>query len=95
MGAEVDQHYISKVALGQLGNFTFDDQRHELIIDKMLNGLATPLATLISPDSYGYNPNLEVYAHDFFPTDYPDVDVLLAAHRHGSRNNYHFFYGNG
>jgi len=28
---------------------------------------------------------LEVYAHDFFPTDYPDVDVLLAAHRHGLR----------
>ncbi len=28
---------------------------------------------------------LEVYAHDFFPTDYPDVDVLLAAYRHGLR----------
>ena len=28
---------------------------------------------------------LEVYARDFFPTDYPDVDVLLAASRHGLR----------
>lgn len=28
---------------------------------------------------------LEVYARDFFPTDYPDVDVLLAAYRHGLR----------
>ncbi len=28
---------------------------------------------------------LEVYARDFFPADYPDVDVLLAAYRHGLR----------
>jgi glycosyltransferase involved in cell wall biosynthesis len=28
---------------------------------------------------------LEVYARDFFPADYPDVDVLLAAFRHGLR----------
>jgi glycosyltransferase involved in cell wall biosynthesis len=28
---------------------------------------------------------LEVYARDFFPTDYPDVDVLLAASRNGLR----------
>ena len=28
---------------------------------------------------------LEVYARDFFPTDYPDVDVLLTAWRHGLR----------
>lgn len=28
---------------------------------------------------------LEVYSRDFFPTDYPDVDVLLAAYRHGLR----------
>ncbi len=28
---------------------------------------------------------LEVYAADFFPTDYPDVDVLLAAYRRGLR----------
>jgi len=28
---------------------------------------------------------LEVYTNDFFPTDYPDVDVLLAANRHGLR----------
>ena len=28
---------------------------------------------------------LEVYALDFYPSDYPDVDVLVAAHRHGLR----------
>jgi glycosyltransferase involved in cell wall biosynthesis len=28
---------------------------------------------------------LEVYARDFFPTDYPDVDVLLTAYRSGLR----------
>ncbi|MCH2184554.1 glycosyltransferase family 2 protein [Myxococcota bacterium] len=28
---------------------------------------------------------LEDYADDFFPTDYPDVDVLLTAYRHGLR----------
>jgi glycosyltransferase involved in cell wall biosynthesis len=28
---------------------------------------------------------LEFYASDFFPTDYPDVDVLVAAFRHGLR----------
>jgi hypothetical protein len=28
---------------------------------------------------------LEVYVGDFFPTDYPDVDMLLAAYRHGLR----------
>ena len=28
---------------------------------------------------------LKVYRADFFPADYPDVDVLLAAYRHGLR----------
>jgi glycosyltransferase involved in cell wall biosynthesis len=28
---------------------------------------------------------LELYAGDFFPADYPDVDVLLTAYRHGMR----------
>ena len=32
---------------------------------------------------------LEVYSHDFFPTDYPDVDVLLTAHQHGLRVSEH------
>lgn len=33
--AQVDQHYISKVAVGQLGSFSFADARHELSIDKI------------------------------------------------------------
>ena len=28
---------------------------------------------------------LELYAGDFFPWDYPDVDVLILAHRRGVR----------
>ena len=28
---------------------------------------------------------LELYTGDFYPSDYPDVDVLLTAHRHGLR----------
>jgi len=32
---------------------------------------------------------LDVYASDFFPTDYPDVDVLLTAFRHGLRVGEH------
>ena len=28
---------------------------------------------------------LSLYASDFFPTDYPDVDVVVMAHRHGLR----------
>lgn len=28
---------------------------------------------------------LELYARDLFPSDYPDVDVLVCAHRHGLR----------
>ena len=32
---------------------------------------------------------LDLYARDFFPTDYPDVDVLLTAFRHGLRVGEH------
>jgi glycosyltransferase involved in cell wall biosynthesis len=28
---------------------------------------------------------LQLYATDFYPTDFPDIDVLLTAHRHGLR----------
>ena len=28
---------------------------------------------------------LDVYSKDLFPTDYPDVDMLLATYRHGLR----------
>jgi peptide/nickel transport system substrate-binding protein len=66
----------------QAANHAID---RELVIDRMLNGLATPLATLISPDSYGYNPDLPVYAYDperarelLAEAGYPDgVDVTL------------------
>ena len=32
---------------------------------------------------------LEIYSSDFFPADYPDVDVLLTAYRHGLRVGEH------
>ena len=49
------------VRVRQAANHAVDRQ---LIIDRILNGLAVPLATLISPDSYGYNPDLAPYAYD-------------------------------
>ncbi|HET6468078.1 MAG TPA: ABC transporter substrate-binding protein, partial [Geminicoccaceae bacterium] len=49
------------VRVRQAANHAVDRQ---LIIDRILNGLAVPLATLISPDSYGYNGDLEPYAYD-------------------------------
>lgn len=66
----------------QAANHAID---RDLVIDRMLNGLATPLATLISPDSYGYNPDLPVYDHDperarelLTEAGHPDgVDVTL------------------
>ncbi|HMU52629.1 MAG TPA: ABC transporter substrate-binding protein [Geminicoccaceae bacterium] len=49
------------VRVRQAANHAVDRQ---LIIDRILNGLAVPLATLISPDSYGYNPDLQPYSYD-------------------------------
>lgn len=50
-----------------------------LIIDRILNGLAVPLATLISPDSYGYNASLQPY-----PYDVAKAKALLAEAGHAN-----------
>ena len=42
-------------------NYALDKQ---LIIDKILNGKATPLAGVLSPDAFGHNPDLPAYGHD-------------------------------
>jgi peptide/nickel transport system substrate-binding protein len=52
---------FDKVAVRRAANHAVD---RKLVIDKILNGLAVPLTTLISPDSYGYNPDLEPWRHD-------------------------------
>ena len=36
----------------------------QLIIDRILNGLATPINGILSPQSFGHNPNLPVYDYD-------------------------------
>ena len=73
---------FDKVKVRQAANHAVDRQ---LIIDKLLSGLAVQLATLISPDSYGYNADLKPYAFDLdkakallAEAGYPNgVDVTL------------------
>lgn len=36
----------------------------QLIIDRILNGTATPLNGVLSPDAFGHNPDLPAYEHD-------------------------------
>lgn len=52
---------FDNVKVRQAANHAVD---RKLVIDKILNGLAVPLTTLISPDSFGYNPNLEPWRYD-------------------------------
>jgi glycosyltransferase involved in cell wall biosynthesis len=56
---------------------------------ELFKGLARLAGLRVSDPTSGFQAMnrrvLEVYARDFFPTDYPDVDVLLTAFRHGLR----------
>lgn len=73
---------FDRVAVRRAANHAVD---RKLVIDKILNGLAVPLTTLISPDSFGYNPNLEPWTYDpdlakklLVEAGYPNgVDVTL------------------
>lgn len=73
---------FDKVKVRQAANHAVD---RKLVIDRILNGLAVPLTTLISPDSFGYNPNLEPWRFDpalarklLAEAGYPNgVDVTL------------------
>jgi peptide/nickel transport system substrate-binding protein len=57
----------------------------KLIIDRVLNGLATPIKGILSPQSFGHNPNLPEYEHNpakakalLAEAGYPDgVEVVL------------------
>jgi glycosyltransferase involved in cell wall biosynthesis len=56
---------------------------------RLFQGIARVAGLTVSDPTSGFQALnrrvLEVYARDFFPTDYPDVDVLLAASRNGLR----------
>ena len=56
---------------------------------RLFQGLARLAGLSVSDPTSGFQAMnrrvLEVYARDFFPTDYPDVDVLLAARGSGLR----------
>jgi len=56
---------------------------------QLFRGLARLAGLRVSDPTSGFQAmNLEVlkvYTQNFFPADYPDVDVLLAAYRHGLR----------
>jgi len=56
---------------------------------RLFQGIARLAGLALSDPTSGFQALnrrvLEVYARDFFPTDYPDVDVLLAAWRNGLR----------
>lgn len=52
---------FNDVRVRQAANYAVNRQ---LIIDKILSGLAVPLNTLISPDSYGYNASLKPWGYD-------------------------------
>ncbi len=56
---------------------------------KLFSALARLAGLRVSDPTSGFQGMnrrvLDLYARDFFPTDYPDVDVLLTAFRHGLR----------
>lgn len=56
---------------------------------QVFRAIARGFGLRVSDPTSGYQAMnlkvLELYARDFFPADYPDVDVLLAATRHGLR----------
>jgi glycosyltransferase involved in cell wall biosynthesis len=54
---------------------------------RFFSGLARAFGIEVTDPTSGFQALdrrvLELYAGDAFPSDYPDVDVLLTAHRHG------------
>jgi peptide/nickel transport system substrate-binding protein len=52
---------VDDVRVRRALNYAVD---RKLIVAKMLNGLATPLNGVLSPDAFGFNPNLGEYAYD-------------------------------
>ena len=72
------------VRVRKAANHAVDKQ---LIIDRILNGLAVPINGILSPQSFGFNPDLPAYDHDperakqlLAEAGYPDgIDVVLDA----------------
>ncbi|MCZ6727842.1 MAG: glycosyltransferase family 2 protein [Acidobacteria bacterium] len=56
---------------------------------KLFGGLGKLVGLDVTDPTSGFQAlnrvALELYARDFFPADYPDIDVLLMAHRRGLR----------
>ena len=57
----VNKAPFNDVRVRRAANFAVN---RKLIIDKVLNGYATPLYGLLSPDAFGYNGDLPSYAND-------------------------------
>lgn len=72
------------VRVRKAANHAIDKQ---LIIDRILNGLAVPINGILSPQSFGFNPDLPAYDHDpekakqlLAEAGHPDgIDVVLDA----------------
>ena len=72
------------VRVRKAANHAVDKQ---LIIDRILNGLAVPINGILSPQSFGHNPSLPAYDHDpekamqlLADAGHPDgIDVVLDA----------------
>lgn len=72
------------VRVRKAANHAVDKQ---IIIDKILNGLALPINGILSPQSFGHNPDLPAYDHDpetakqlLAEAGYSDgIDVMLDA----------------
>jgi peptide/nickel transport system substrate-binding protein len=52
---------FNDVRVRQAANYALDKK---LIIDKILRGRATPLAGVLSPDAFGFDPELPLYNYD-------------------------------
>lgn len=54
---------------------------------RVFGGIARLAGLAVTDPTSGFQamgrPVLELYVEDIFPSDYPDVDVLLMVHRHG------------
>jgi glycosyltransferase involved in cell wall biosynthesis len=66
------------------------EDRYDLVVGSRFLERSARLAGLrVSDPTSGFQAMnrrvLELYGRDFFPADYPDVDVLLTAFRHGLR----------